>query len=159
MVEKEELINKFREMSSREKEYSEKLAGLAEKFRHPLLQSLILAISRDSMKHSIFYKALADLLSMAQPVLTEEEYKAIAEGIDEHIRMEEDMIKFTKELADQVDDPRLKLVLLAIHEDEVKHHKLLLSIKKNIAEKEKFGEEELWDAVWKDSPWHGTPGG
>jgi len=50
-------------------------------------------------------------------------------------------------------------VLEAIYSDELEHHKLLVSIKRNIAEKEKFGEEELWDMVWKESPWHGAPGG
>jgi len=25
--------------------------------------------------------------------------------------------------------------------------------------KETYTEEEIWDAVWRDSPWHGAPGG
>lgn len=59
----------------------------------------------------------------------------------------QDMISLTRKLLDEISDPRLKLVLSAIYEDEIKHHELLLSIKKNIAKCEKYGEEELWDAI------------
>ncbi len=146
-------------MSKREEEYANKLIELTNKFKHPLLSSLIKAIANDSYKHAMFYNAMAELLSGRQPVVTEEEFKTIAEGIEEHIITEKDMIEFTGKLLNETKDPRLKLILAAIHEDEIKHHKLLISIKDNIAEYGKFGEEELWDAVWKDSPWHGSPGG
>ncbi len=103
--------------------------------------------------------SLARLLSEPSPVLTEEEYRYISEGIDKHIEMEKDMVSFTKKLLEETSDPRMKIILSALYEDEVKHHKLLVTLKKYIAEKEKFGEEELWDAIWRDSPWHGMPSG
>lgn len=48
---------------------------------------------------------------------------------------------------------------MAIYDDEQKHHKLLLDIKDKIAKRETLTEDVLWDLIWKDSPWHGAPGG
>lgn len=155
----EELRKLVHEMSIREKKYAEELRELADKFKHPVLQALIMGIAQDSDKHSIFYKSVEELLSRVQPLLTEEELEIIKKGIRKHIEMEAEMVEFTRKLAQETDDPRLKLVFSAIHADELKHHKLLLDIEKQIAERETFTEEELWDAIWKDSPWHGSPGG
>ncbi|MEM4752552.1 MAG: hypothetical protein QXR55_03550, partial [Sulfolobales archaeon] len=58
-----------------------------------------------------------------------------------------------------VEDDRFKLILSAIYNDEVLHHKLLLSIKRAIAEAATVTEEVVWNMVWKDSPYHGTPAG
>jgi len=146
-------------MCEKEMMYAEELIKVAGRFKHPVLQALIKGIARDSEKHSLFYDALATFLSSTQPVLVEEEFRIISEGIEKHIRIEEEMIESTRRILESVDDPRLKLLLSAIYDDEVKHHELLLAIKRAIAERERFGEEELWDTVWRDSPWHGTPGG
>ncbi len=158
-MDKEELINIVHEMSLKEEEYARELRELATKFKHPVLQALILGISKDSEKHSIFYKSIEELLRKTQPLITEEELEIIKKGIRKHIKMEAQMIEFTKNILDKVNDPRLRLVFSAIYEDEVKHHKLLIDIERNIAERETFAEEDLWEAVWRDSPWHGTPGG
>ncbi len=147
------------DMSLKEKEYAEELEELAGKIKHPVLQALIKGIASDSRKHSIFYSAVEELLSRVQPLLTEEELETLKKGIRKHIEMEAEMVEFTRKMAQETDDPRLKLIFAAIHDDELKHHKLLLDIEKRIAELETFTEEELWDAVWKDSPWHGSPGG
>ena len=85
--------------------------------------------------------------------------KSLRRVLGNNIEMEAEMVEFTRKLALEADDPRLKLIFSAIHADELKHHKLLLDIEKQIAERETFTEEELWDAIWKDSPWHGSPGG
>jgi len=53
---------------------------------------------------------------------------------------------------------RIKLSLSAIYEDGNKHHKLL-NVRDKLAKAEAFEEPDLWDAVWKDSPWYGAPGG
>ncbi|ADI32492.1 hypothetical protein [Staphylothermus hellenicus] len=155
----EEIREKAREMSELEKKYAEELRELATKFKHPVLQALILGIAQDSDKHSIFYRSIYELLSRTQPLLTEEELAIIKEGIRKHIETEAEMVELTEKLARESEDPRMKLIFEAIHEDEVKHHKLLILIQEKIAERETFTEKDLWDAIWKDSPWHGSPGG
>jgi len=69
------------------------------------------------------------------------------------------MIRLTKELIDSVNDTRLKLILTLIHEDELKHHRALLSIQEIIAEKETLTEGQIWEILWKNVALHGTPGG
>ncbi|MCE4606340.1 MAG: ferritin-like domain-containing protein [Desulfurococcales archaeon] len=152
-------MNKILEMVDEEKRYAEELEKLSESFRHPVLQGLIKGISMDSRKHSILYAAIADLLRETQPGLSEEELEIIEESIEKHIEMEAEMVRLTSQWSEEVDDPRLKLLLKAIHEDEIKHHKILLDIKDKLARRETITEADIWDAIWKDSPWHGSPGG
>ncbi len=82
----EEIRKLAHEMSIKEKEYAEELRELANKFKHPVLQALILGIAQDSDKHSIFYKSVEELLSRVQPLLTEEELEVIKKGIRKQYR-------------------------------------------------------------------------
>ncbi len=70
-MEREELLEKAKEMVEAEKKYAEELRELSKKFRHPVLQALILGIASDSEKHSVFYNAIVELLTHTQPLLTE----------------------------------------------------------------------------------------
>ncbi len=153
------LLEVARKMVEEEKKYAEELEEASKKIRHPALEALLESIALDSQKHSRMYNALARLLTETQPALSEGELKTIIEVVEKHIETEAKMIELTKKLLEEVADPKIKLIVAAIHEDEAKHHKILLDIKKNIAEKEIISEQELWDAFWKDSPWHGGSGG
>ncbi|MCE4614198.1 MAG: ferritin-like domain-containing protein [Desulfurococcales archaeon] len=152
-------ISKILNMVEEERKYAEELEKLSASFRHPVLQGLIKGISMDSKKHSILYTAIANLLKETQPGLTEDELGIIRKSIEKHIEMEAEMVKLTGQWSEEVDDPRLKLLLKAIHDDEIKHHKILLDVKDKLAKRETITEADMWDAIWKDSPWHGTPGG
>lgn len=145
---------------SREMEwsYAKDLRTLASSIRHPVLYALLYGISLDSDKHAMFYSALTRLLDEGS-LLSEGELKMIANVIDSHIKVEESMIERTREYLKSVDDSRFKLIIGAVYSDEVAHHKLLLSIKKAIAEYAVVTEEDLWNSVWKDSPYHGAPAG
>jgi lysyl-tRNA synthetase class I len=155
----EDLVKLFEEYSKLEKEYHEELKSITSKFRHPLLKALIEGIAQDSLKHSLMYRALAEIARGGLPFLTEEEAEYIRSGITKHIQTEARMIEEAKRLLDDAKEPYSKLILAAILDDERRHHALLVDVHEKIAVKEKFSEEALWDAVWRDSPWHGTPGG
>ena len=106
------------------------------------------------------YEALARIaVGEHQPKLLEEDLRVIGEVIDRHIETERRMIEETRKLLESIAEARMKLILSAIHEDEVHHHKVLVDIKDKIARARVLTEDEFWDAVWRDSPWHGTPGG
>jgi len=154
-----DILETARNMVDEEKRYALELKELTNKFRHPVLQALILDISLDSEKHSLFYNSIVKLWTKRTPVLIEEELRIIREGIGKHIEMENRMIRLTKELAEKAADQRLKMILMVIYYDELKHHGVLVDLLKIVAEREVYTEEELWDAVWKDSPWHGALGG
>jgi len=151
--------SKIIEFIQLEKKYAEELKNLAEATKHPVLRTLFLGIAQDSLKHSMMYEAILQLTSQIQPFISLEELKDIATAISKHIETELKMLEEARKLLSTSQDPRIKLLVAAIADDEAKHHALLLAIKKNIAEEEAFTEEIYWDLVWKDSPWHGTPGG
>jgi len=122
-------------------------------------KSLFIGISSDSEKHSKIYEAIALILTSQYPLISQENLDEINEVIKRHIETEEEMIKVTKELISQVKDPKIKLLLSAIHADEIAHHRVLVSVKENIAKALTLTEDELWNLIWKDSLWHGAPGG
>ncbi|MCX8169650.1 MAG: hypothetical protein N3D72_01020, partial [Candidatus Methanomethyliaceae archaeon] len=124
-----------------------------------VLSAIFLAISKDSEKHGELYKSMAKLLKEAQPFISEEDFKIIKNTIDDHIKLERAMLEKARALLSELNDSRMKLILAAIVEDEGKHHKLLLDIREKIAKIETLTENMLWDMIWKDSPWHGSPGG
>ena len=142
----------LREMAGKEAGYADELKALAEGLRHPILKALLRGVANDSAKHSEFYRALLELATASQPMISEEEFRRIAQAIEKHIETEKEMVRLTEELLRKTGDPRAKLILAAIHSDELVHHRLLTSIKEVIARRETFTEEMLWDAVWRDSP-------
>ena len=153
------LVEKIRSASILEKNYAERLRELSKKLRHPVLRGLFYAVAYDSEKHAMLYEVLGELLSATQPMISEEDLEFIIERVEEHIRLESEMIESTRKLLEETGDPRLKLVLSAILDDEIKHHRLLVDIRDKIARKETFTKEDFWNMVWKDSPYHGAPGG
>lgn len=152
-------INEFKKMAEKEMDYAKALSSLGDRIKHPVLRAILTGISNDSIKHSLLYKAIVDLLSIPQPVISEEEFKEIVKEIESHIETEAKMIEFVKNMLKNIDDARLKLLLSAIYDDEVEHHKLLVDLRDNFAKLEIITEKDIWEAIWRDSPWHGTPGG
>ncbi len=152
----EEILNMLIET---EYSYSKKLKAIAEKIKHPTLSTILLAIARDSEKHGDLYKAILKLMKDIQPMLSQEELLLIRKEIDRHIETESRMIESSKKLLERMDDPRIKILLEIVYEDEVKHHKALINIRDRIAKVETIEEEDIWTEIWKHSPWHGGPGG
>lgn len=153
------MVKHFLELADLEVRYSAELRALSERLRHPVLKALFNAIAGDSIKHSQIYRAIVDLLTSVHPLLSDRDVEDVAGVISKHIRTESAMIEETKKLLDRVTDPRVRILISAVHSDEVTHHSILVSIERNIARKEVFTEEEFWNQVWRDSPWHGAPGG
>lgn len=149
----------FSDLANMEEKYAEELKLLADRIGHPVMKALLLGIANDSKKHALMYQAIVELVTRYQPAISQEDFKALVKEIEKHIETEVKMMEVTKELLSKFSDPRVKLLVAAIHDDEVKHHKVLVSIRDNIGREYVISEEDLWNAVWRDSPWHGTPGG
>lgn len=154
-----DIVRHLEFLAEMELKYATELKQLSERIKHPVLGSIFTAIANDSIKHSQIYRAVVELMTKTTPLLSEEELKYIGEAVGNHIRTESAMIEETKRLLIQIEDPRVKLLISAIHSDELTHHGVLLSIQNSIAKMEVFTEDEFWMLVWKDSPWHGAPGG
>ena len=88
-----------------------------------------------------------------------EAYRDDLEEIEAHIEMEEQAVETYGELAEKSDNEQVKKIALMIREDEFRHHALLKDLHKAVIEPETLTEDLIWDVMWKDSPWKGSPGG
>ena len=82
-----------------------------------------------------------------------------ASEIEAHIKMEEQAVKTYGELVEKSDNEQVKSIASMIREDEFRHHALLKELHKAVIEPETLTEDLIWDVMWKDSPWKGSPGG
>ena len=73
--------------------------------------------------------------------------------------MEEQAVETYGKLAEQSDNDQVKTIAMMIREDEVRHHALLKELHKTVIEPETITEDDIWDILWKDTPWKGSPGG
>ena len=131
-----------------------------ELIKNQLIRELIRGIALDSHKHAMMLNSVIALLSKPTPLIEEEDREKIGKSIKSHIKMEAEAIKTYTELAEKhKSDEKLSLIFQYLLSDEKRHHALLTRIDKLIVEKETLAEQDLWDMMWKYSPFHGSPGG
>ena len=146
--------------SEMELKYSEKLGETVRKVRNPAIKVLMEAVSRDSVKHSMIYKAILDLMEHKGPLISEDESEKIIEEIKAHIKAEEEMIKNVDSLLKEgTGDKAIEYLLETVLNDEKIHHAILKGIYNIIVKRHTLKESDIWELLWKDSPFHGTPGG
>lgn len=129
------------------------------KLGNAFIKDLLLGVSQDSQKHAALLKSLKKAVEGPTPFISEAERDKIAEGIGKHIKMEENAVRTYQELADKSDNEQVKTIAMMIREDELRHHALLKELHKAVVEPETLTEDDIWDVFWKDTPWHGSPGG
>jgi len=93
------------------------------------------------------------------PALTDEEYRELKRITEKHIVDEEKAISALDEFMPQLKDAKAKFLLESILTDERRHHKLLMKIVDLVVKKEAITEEDWWEILWKNVPFHGAPGG
>jgi len=73
--------------------------------------------------------------------------------------MEAELIKKVSDILPTVENEKVGLLLNAILADEKRHHQLLKEVLEIIVKGETITEEDWWDILWKNVPFHGAPGG
>lgn len=150
----------FGEMSKVEREYSRKLIDSAKEVKNDVVRIVMVVVAQDSLKHSMIYDALVELLREERPVIDETELVRIGDEIEHHIRTEEEMIKYLRDSIESgTSNKAIKFLLETLLRDELYHHALLKRIYEMIIRKEAFTESDLWELIWKDVIFHGAPGG
>ncbi|MBE0512777.1 hypothetical protein IBX38_06985, partial [Candidatus Bathyarchaeota archaeon] len=81
------------------------------------------------------------------------------ELVKEHIRIEVELIERISEVIPSIENEKVRLLLNAILLDEKRHHKLLKKVLEILVRGETITEEDWWDVLWKNVPFHGAPGG
>jgi rubrerythrin len=132
--------------------------GLVE-IENPAVKGVLNGISFDSMKHAQMYSSAINLLTSVPQALTEGNLDKQRELVEKHIQLEAEIIETLKKAIPSIQNEKVKLLLNAILSDEKRHHALLKEVLEILVRGETITEDEWWDVIWENVPFHGAPGG
>jgi rubrerythrin len=156
---KEELIEFLKEQVKVENKIVDSLNKSLPEIDNPTVKGVLKGVSLDSVKHAEMYASAVRLMTTVSKALTQENLDKQKDLVERHIQMEADLIKKISKVLPAVKDNKVKLLLSAILEDEKRHHGLLKQILEILVKGETITEADWWDIIWKDVPFHGSPGG
>jgi len=153
------LVRFIREQINVEMEIVDSLnKGIAD-IINPAVRETLKGISFDSMKHAEMYSAALELLTKVPQAITQEQLERQRDLVEEHIKIEANLIKRISEVLPSVRDEKIKLLLNAILDDERRHHEILRRVLEILVKGETITEEDWWNVIWRSVPFHGAPGG
>lgn len=159
MPQKDELTEFLKKQIEVENEIVKSLNKSLGDIQNPTVKGVLKGISLDSVKHSEMYTSAIMLLTSVSQALTQEHLDKQKDLVERHIRMEAELIKKIEKILPTVENRKVKLLLNAILEDERRHHGLLKNVLEIIVHGEAITEDDWWDVLWKNVPFHGSPGG
>jgi rubrerythrin len=155
----EDLIGFMKKQIEVENEIVDSLNSALVEIKNPPVKGVLKGISLDSLKHAETYAAAIKLLTSVSEALTQEHLDRQTKLVEKHIRMEEELIQKLDKIMPFVENDKVKLLLNAILSDERRHHELLKMVLEILVRGETITEEDWWDMLWKNVPFHGAPGG
>jgi hypothetical protein len=126
---------------------------------NPAVKAVLKGISLDSVKHAEMYTSATTLLTTVPKALQQQHLDKQKKLVEKHIQLEAELIQKIKNKLPTVQNTKVKLLLNAILEDEKRHHELLKQILEILIQGETITENDWWDVLWKNVPFHGSPGG
>ena len=124
----------------------------ADGIENEAVSTALRGISLDSTKHALMYRSAISLMTSTSVALNEEQLNVQKNVVNDHIKMEEAVIKELEKMLPSVTNEKVELLLKAILHDEVRHHKLLKTLYEILIRGEAVTEGDWWDAVWGDVP-------
>lgn len=159
MVKKHDLAEFIRRQIEVENEIVRSISEALEGLRNPAVKSVLRGISLDSIKHAEMYTSALMLLTTVPQALSQEDLERHKALIEKHIRIEAELIERISDIIPKISDEKVKLLLTAILADEKRHHELLKKVLETLIRGETITDEEWWEVLWKNVPFHGAPGG
>jgi bacterioferritin (cytochrome b1) len=156
---KDNLIRLFKKQIQIENSIVNSVHAEISELKNPVIKGVLTSISLDSLKHADMYSAAIKLLTTVSQALTEENLDKQRQLIEKHIQIEEEIIKKLVEIIPTVHNEKIILLLNAILSDEKRHHRLLKKVLKILVTGETITDNQWWDIIWENVPFHGTPGG
>jgi len=153
-----ELVKFFSEQARLEKEIVESVNDALLTIKNPVVKSILKGMALDSSKHSAIYTAAEQIVQVA-PALTENEFNELRKVVKWHIENENKVIKRVEDAVKRTENKRIRFLLQAIVADEKRHHQLLDAIMDIVVKGETITDDEWWEMLWKNVPFHGAPGG
>jgi len=126
---------------------------------NPPVKGVLKGISLDSIKHAELYSAAVTLLTNPSKALTQENLDEQKALVEKHIQMEADLIRKLEKVVPTLENKKVKFLLNNILEDERRHHAMLKVVLEIIVKGETITEDDWWELLWKNVPYHGAPGG
>jgi rubrerythrin len=155
----DELVALFKNQIKIEKTIVDSVAKGLVDINNAAVKGVLKGISLDSTKHAEMYSSAINLLTSVSQALTEENLDKQRELVEKHIQLEEEIIKKLREVIPSVQNKKVKLLLDAILSDELRHHDLLKKVLDILVRGETITDNEWWDILWENVPFHGAPGG
>ena len=156
---KDELIGFINEQIEIENKIVKSLNTTLTEIENPAVKSVLKGISLDSIKHRALYSSAITLLTSISQALTQEQLDKQRALVEEHILLEVELIEKISQVIPKIENEKVKLLLNAILSDEKRHHALLKKVLELIVREETITEEDWWDILWRNVPFHGAPGG
>lgn len=154
-----EIVNFLRRQIEIENKIVELASTSSREIRNLAVKGVLKGISLDSVKHADMYKAAIELLTGVPPALTQEHLDKQTDLVKEHIKLEKKVIEKIEKAMPSIESDEVRLLLNSILSDERRHHELLNKILKILVRGETITEEDWWDILWREVPYHGAPGG
>ncbi len=127
--------------------------------KNPIVKGILRGISLDSMKHAEIYATAVSLLTQPLTSISQDDIDKHKDRIEDLIRSDEELIKGINDAINSVENEKVKLLLNAILLDEKTNHELLKLILEIILQSKVITEDEWWEILWRNVPFHGAPGG
>jgi len=159
MSEKNDLIEFMKRQIAIENEIVSSLNKGVADIKNPPVKAVLKGISLDSVKHAELYAAAIKLISEVSTALSQENLDAQKALVEKHIEMEAELIKKLEKMMPTIENSKVKFLLNTIFMDEKRHHAMLKTVLEIIVRAETITEDEWWDVLWSNSPFHGAPGG
>lgn len=159
MTAKDELLSFLKEQITVENRIVESLNKSLTKIGNPMVKGVLKGISLDSVKHAEMYASAVKLLESVSQALSQENLDEQRKLVEKHIQLEAVLIEKIGKMLPTVKNEKVKLLLSAILADEKRHHQLLKRILEILVHGETITEADWWDVIWKNVPFHGSPGG
>lgn len=159
MKQKEDLTKFLKTQIKVENEIVDSLNNALVDIKNPPVKGVLKGISLDSVKHAEMYVAALELLSGVSQALKQEQLDKQRALVEKHIRMEAELIQKISKVLPSIENEKVKLLLNAILADEKRHHQLLKMVLEILVRGETITEEDWWELLWKNVPFHGAPGG
>jgi len=155
---KKDLVDFFREQAVLEEEIVKSVNKALGTIKNSVVESILKGMALDSSKHAAIYKAAEQIIQVA-PALTESEFNELRKVVKWHIENENKVIKRLEDAVKRTENKRVRFLLQAIVTDEKRHHQLLDAIMDIVVKGETITDDEWWEMLWKNVPFHGAPGG
>jgi rubrerythrin len=149
------LPERLKMLSELEDKYAVELDREYRGYGNELVRELVHSVMIDSKKHAGLYKAAQMIAEGRSLSITEEEYETLEKKLKLHIEKETEMLEAVKQLIDEVQDERIKKILIKIYDDELMHHPFMTTFLELILKRETISEQDIWDMLFRDLPTHG----